>query len=1366
MVFTKDFLQATETSHPCFFRKNAAEQSFKGSLRKVRDLVLGDSSPRPTCFISYAGDPSSYAWSSQLTSFLETAGINTVFDLSDLQIADDITQFINQIRDVDFVIVLFTPLYKQNYSLQKWIRDEGELIKQRLGNRSAEDLKFFIPIVAGNATESIPPDFFGNDPKYIRNILHYPLATVDEKDIALFSDCIFRFLGEKFFKEIIGTRGPQRKKFEIIQKEFNRIWEEYLKKRKHHLTSASPVVSEGIPNPVELFESYPTKSEESYSTLIHLELFKSRQKHPLGLGTLALEGEGGTGKTFLALDYAQRARGCNAYDVIGWVRGETPESFRIDCRNLLVQMKEEIFSTSAPEEFRKAFDRAFSGKKWLVVCDNCDEALFPDLLSIIPQEAGDIVVTTRSANVWKALGYRNITITGFQPSEGVNYLFRRKTEEERTFAAERSARRIVQVLLDGLPLAIAQAESLMHEKHWTVGHYEETFQDNAQNLLGYVEEWKKYGTPSRMLTHPNILVTWAMSEQAVQERLPGIAKNLLDAFCYSPPDRIPLSPLEKLAGGSRDALESALNILQRYRLITISGYNEAQEASMHRLFQQVCRLKREEGGEERVDEVSSRRYNLREGFEKLWESWKTFLSQNAFQGTPKRALEISKMYDLHRTLSLLLPQMDYIKQHIKRLPGKRAALRTHYEVKNSAEQMKIKTAKVLLRVGTAEEIINYPRLLQEELGISPQQYQERDAEISSLTPFLSWEDLFEMHRVFHEMYKIGTEEEKEARDLTIQQAQLLSHKAITGSKMADLLESVYFLEENSRQRLCQRAQEVLEQVPGNPAFAVQVASLIPEEAQVQVFSTLDPLLQEKKLSGLQNYQMILKGIASLDKTNLPSVIDRAKDFIPEEMEVEELVLMLHAIAKISDDVLWGKIKDTLMIGMFTPPNENKKEIHSFLQLISLLPDNHLEESSVLAWTYTLQARKIPGVNPLIHHMAAQISFVDCSRFLDVIKPLSVQEEFPSENSCILHQLMAELPFTRYIPAGFALWNIFNKKGEGWRAKLVTLAIKELSKEKLEKIKDSQSSTTGRRILSQIIEAAKIIPMNAMENLERKTIPFFKEEYDTRMGEAATILKFVHEHFPDELPDLQAKLDRLLEKAEPFLGATKDGIGAVLSTIEAIPDDQWDTVMATAEPFLFREGKALADGNSTAQILTRAWEKPEDLEKAKILFRPGMTCSSIDAILQIINRRDLEAPSLLKEDRVDPINEGGTQVKDTLRPRKKGSKKVRPQKGEYSVMMRDNRTCPRERPHPLFCPTPPTLASAYPFGQRALPSPFLPTSFSQHAPEVSYVSPLAGQIALGAVSAYMLWKIGGYIVTHINSWRQPHLSQQVEIPEKS
>ena len=292
--------------------------------------------------------------------------------------------------------------------------------------------------------------------------------------------------------------------------------------------------------------------------------------------TCVLHGLGGAGKTQVAVEYCYRV--ANAFDVVWWIRAETPASLVGDYASLAERLhlvpdgeRDQQVAVGAVRDWLNRHGR------WLLVFDN---AAGPEhVRAYLPQAStGAVLITSRNPD-WRNLA-RRLRVGPLAESDAVRFLLDRtgQTAEDEALALAGE--------LGCLPLALEQAGAYMDATGTGIAEYLTLFRTRRGEL------WKRERGPH---SHPEpVEATWSLALEGARNAAPaGI--GLLNLCAYLAPDGIPLPLLAAAAADLPKSLALALDDplqmneavagLRRYSLVD----GGAEALSVHRLVQAVVR---------------------------------------------------------------------------------------------------------------------------------------------------------------------------------------------------------------------------------------------------------------------------------------------------------------------------------------------------------------------------------------------------------------------------------------------------------------------------------------------------------------------------------------------------------------------------------------------------------------------------------------------------------------------------------------------------------------------------------------------------------------------------------------------------------
>ncbi|KAI0543831.1 hypothetical protein F4679DRAFT_567226 [Xylaria curta] len=252
---------------------------------------------------------------------------------------------------------------------------------------------------------------------------------------------------------------------------------------------------------------------------------------------LVLHGLGGMGKTQLAIDFARKHH--TKFSAVFWLDGRSEQSLK----RSIVTCATRIINHSISEQSRNyllhgegSLDSIVMGvmswlsqpenSSWLLIFDNVDRdhhSRDPDAYDVhryIPNSHGSVLLTTRLSRLAQ-LGFskRLDKVDGAQAHSIFLKWYANIPETE-----DKNVTSLIDKLA-GLPLALAQAASYLHETGISVESYMELYERQWKDLMEY------QGSSTLCYADRNIATTWSMSLRTIRERN-ITASSLLRLWAY------------------------------------------------------------------------------------------------------------------------------------------------------------------------------------------------------------------------------------------------------------------------------------------------------------------------------------------------------------------------------------------------------------------------------------------------------------------------------------------------------------------------------------------------------------------------------------------------------------------------------------------------------------------------------------------------------------------------------------------------------------------------------------------------------------------------------------------------------------------
>ena len=324
--------------------------------------------------------------------------------------------------------------------------------------------------------------------------------------------------------------------------------------------------------------------------------------------TRVLSGDGGMGKTQMAVSVFERA----ALDLRVWLTATSLD-------RLVTGLADAAISVQSPSWDDEDSARAAGGflgwlatteRSWLVVLDD---------LSVSDREmatwwpprspSGRVLVTSRRRDSSSTgHGRRRIEVDSYTEQEALDYLSRRIREAEGTFPAEDLAAGSAELTseLGCLPVALAQAVSVMINDAISAAEYLEQYRDRSLGLAELMRDWDDTDGYERTvaatwslavdgadrlrpagLARPAALLASVLDPTGVPETMwtSTTARKFLAAFRAAPASEPDPTPQQTSAEQARSALRS----LHRYSLVQHIPAHQATAVRMHAVTQRALR---------------------------------------------------------------------------------------------------------------------------------------------------------------------------------------------------------------------------------------------------------------------------------------------------------------------------------------------------------------------------------------------------------------------------------------------------------------------------------------------------------------------------------------------------------------------------------------------------------------------------------------------------------------------------------------------------------------------------------------------------------------------------------------------------------
>jgi tetratricopeptide (TPR) repeat protein len=293
---------------------------------------------------------------------------------------------------------------------------------------------------------------------------------------------------------------------------------------------------------------------------------------------VAIHGLGGVGKTQVALEYFYQSQHAARYQVMGWIRAESPEKIAEDIAALAPQLG--LAHKERSDELAKSVLKVLaSARDWMLVFDNAEDQAA--LKKWLPNGSGHVLITSRLSN-WRAITEHVLDLHAFKRAESIDFLCDRTGDANRQAASQLAAE------LGDLPLALAQAAAFMDTVKMGIADYLDMYQDpeKARELRDEGLQSEEYGA--------SVAKTWLLNFSKLQQAS-SAAVDLLRLCSFLDADDI---DLEVLAGAAQSDPTLAVMLADRLQRLKVTGSLleisfaqpiEPARIQVHRLVQAVTR---------------------------------------------------------------------------------------------------------------------------------------------------------------------------------------------------------------------------------------------------------------------------------------------------------------------------------------------------------------------------------------------------------------------------------------------------------------------------------------------------------------------------------------------------------------------------------------------------------------------------------------------------------------------------------------------------------------------------------------------------------------------------------------------------------
>jgi tetratricopeptide (TPR) repeat protein len=264
--------------------------------------------------------------------------------------------------------------------------------------------------------------------------------------------------------------------------------------------------------------------------------------------TQAIKGDGGIGKTQLAVEFGWRAVKKGTYTHVLFVIADSPEALQSNLAHLAIHPLGLIKQEDATNEKGVAdlvIQWLESKQGWLLIFDNADNKKSAEAVQkLLPRLTnGRVIITARYGGWAPPVKVEELDI--LSPESAKEYLLEaahHRTEDEDS--DEEAINTLIQ-LTDGLPLILEQAAAYINCNSITFSEYVELWEESRVEVLNWKEGMKESIKPV------------AITYQRTFNRLSLGAQALLRLCAFLAPEPIPLF----LIKDAKERLKEAINLL-------------------------------------------------------------------------------------------------------------------------------------------------------------------------------------------------------------------------------------------------------------------------------------------------------------------------------------------------------------------------------------------------------------------------------------------------------------------------------------------------------------------------------------------------------------------------------------------------------------------------------------------------------------------------------------------------------------------------------------------------------------------------------------------------------------------------------------
>jgi tetratricopeptide (TPR) repeat protein len=305
-------------------------------------------------------------------------------------------------------------------------------------------------------------------------------------------------------------------------------------------------------------------------------------------GACVLIGLGGSGKSTLARKSAQQRREND--NPVWWIEGRSRELIDAGLAELAIRLAPVFAGLPVPLASSWARSWLAANRGWLLVLDDVDSPDdVRDLIEDLPD--GSFLLTSRQGAGWQGLA-RTVRV-GNLPLEDATELLERVIRNSSVSEPDLTGAAVLCERLGLLPLAIEQAGAFIAQNASSPAKYLALLESVGAGLFDHAAVG---ADPQRTVAR-----IWRVTFDRLAEN--PLAVQMLRTFAWFAPTDIPRGLDSGL--GDQVALESALNLLAAYHLVTLSP----DAISVHPLVQEIARTPSDDDPHRSEEAITQAREN-------------------------------------------------------------------------------------------------------------------------------------------------------------------------------------------------------------------------------------------------------------------------------------------------------------------------------------------------------------------------------------------------------------------------------------------------------------------------------------------------------------------------------------------------------------------------------------------------------------------------------------------------------------------------------------------------------------------------------------------------------------------------------------